>query len=266
LLQAAPLWSRSNAAPRQRTADEDGPVPDAIFADWRLAELYDVVDDDRSDLDAYVAIVAELGASSVLDVGCGTGTLACRLGLGGSEVVALDPAQASLDVARRKSGADCVRWVHGTMPDLPALEVDLAVMTGNVAQVFVTDGEWRRTLAAAHDALRPRGWLVFETRNPARRAWEGWTRELTYRELETRDAGRVATWTDLADVDFPLVSFRQVFRFQRDGVEVVSDSTLRFRGRDEITRWLTQTGFVVQDVRDAPDRPGLEFVFLAQRC
>lgn len=47
-------------------------VPDALFADPRLALLYDVIDDDRSDLDAYVAIATELGATSVLDVGCGT--------------------------------------------------------------------------------------------------------------------------------------------------------------------------------------------------
>jgi ubiquinone/menaquinone biosynthesis C-methylase UbiE len=110
-------------------------VPDPILADSRLAELYDVVEDDRSDLDAYVAIVAELHASSVLDVGCGTGTLACRLALGGIDVVGLDPADASLNVARRKAGADRVRWMHGSAPDLPSLGVDLALMTGNVAQV-----------------------------------------------------------------------------------------------------------------------------------
>ena len=135
--------------------DDDVRVPDAIFADPRLADLYDIVDDDRSDLDAYVAIVAELAASSVLDVGCGTGTLACRLALGGIDVVGLDPAEASLDVARRKVGADLVRWVHGTVWNLPPLDVDVAVMTGNVAQVFVTDAEWTRTLAAVQRRAAP---------------------------------------------------------------------------------------------------------------
>ena len=40
--------------------------PDAIFADPRQARLYDVFDDDRSDLDAYVALAGELGARRVL--------------------------------------------------------------------------------------------------------------------------------------------------------------------------------------------------------
>ncbi len=241
-------------------------VPDPVFADPRLADIYDVVDGDRRDLDAYATIVDELGASSILDVGCGTGTLACRLATDGCDVVGLDPAGASLDVARRKAGSERVRWVNGDVSDLPPLDIELAVMTGNVAQVFVTDEDWCQTLTAARFALRPGGWLVFETRNPARRAWERWIRGLTYRELHVPVVGRVDTWTEVLDVRLPLVSFRQSFRFDRDGVELVSESTLRFRDREEITECLGRTGFAVREVRDAPDRPGLEFVFMAQRA
>ncbi|WP_248294201.1 hypothetical protein [Actinoplanes sp. TBRC 11911] len=46
---------------------------DAIYADPRLAALYDLFEDDRDDLDAYVAIAADLDARTALDVGCGTG-------------------------------------------------------------------------------------------------------------------------------------------------------------------------------------------------
>jgi 2-polyprenyl-3-methyl-5-hydroxy-6-metoxy-1,4-benzoquinol methylase len=57
-------------------------VADAIFEEPRLAEIYDELDPDRSDLDAYAAMAAEFGAESVLDVGCGTGTLpACSSGV-----------------------------------------------------------------------------------------------------------------------------------------------------------------------------------------
>jgi hypothetical protein len=52
-------------------------VADAIFEEPRLAEIYDAIDGDRSDLNAYAALVDELGAHVVLDVGCGTGTFAC---------------------------------------------------------------------------------------------------------------------------------------------------------------------------------------------
>ena len=88
-------------------------MPDATFDDARLAALYDPLDPDRSDLDAYVALVDELGARSVLDIGCGTGVFALLLAARGCDVVGVDPAGASVDVARAKPGADAVRWVVG---------------------------------------------------------------------------------------------------------------------------------------------------------
>ena len=114
-------------------------------------------------------------------------------------------------------------------------------------------------------ALHAGGRLVFETRDPARRAWERWTRDETYRELDIPGVGHVATWIDLTGIDAPHVSFRHTFRFGADGAELTSDSTLRFRERDEITRDLGAAGFRVEEVRDAPDRPGAELVFVAGR-
>lgn len=83
-------------------------VPDAIFAHPMLAQIYDALDGDRDDLDLYVDLVRELGARHVLDVGCGTGSLTVLLARSGVTVTAADPAAASLDVARRKDGAQQV--------------------------------------------------------------------------------------------------------------------------------------------------------------
>jgi hypothetical protein len=43
----------------------------------------------------------------------------------------------------------------------------------------------------------------------------------------------------------------------------VSTSTLRFRERDELSTALGAAGFEVVELRDAPDRPGKEFVYIA---
>ena len=77
-------------------------------------------------------------------------------------------------MARAKPGAAAVTWLHGDATTLPRSQVDLAVMTGNVAQVFVTDEDWAATLRGLHAAVRPGGHLVLETRRPERRAWEEW--------------------------------------------------------------------------------------------
>jgi hypothetical protein len=44
--------------------------PDATFSDPRQAVLYDVFNNDRSDLEAYVTIADEVEAHHVVDVGC----------------------------------------------------------------------------------------------------------------------------------------------------------------------------------------------------
>lgn len=71
----------------------------------RLTAIYDELDGDRCDLDRYEVIVDELGARSVLDIGCGTGTLACRLVARGVTVVGVDPAPAPLERSQEPSSA-----------------------------------------------------------------------------------------------------------------------------------------------------------------
>jgi SAM-dependent methyltransferase len=226
--------------------------------------MYDELDPDRSDLDVYDAIADELGARRVLDLGCGTGTLALLLASKGLDVTGVDPASASLDVARSKQGAGRVRWIHGDATDLPPLEVDLVTMTGNVAQAIADDEAWASTLQNVYDVLRQGGHLVFETRDPAAEAWREWTRSATHDVTEIEGVGAVENWVELTAVELPLVTFRWTFVFPNGDV-LSSDSTLRFRERDEVRASLVAHGYAVDDIRDAPDRPGRELVFVARR-
>jgi len=237
-------------------------MPDAIYAHSRLAPVYDTVGGERGDLPAYLAIVDELGADRVLDVGCGTGALAILLAERGRTVFGVDPAEESLAVARAKDTTGNVTWIHGDATGLPALDADLAVMTANVAQVFLTDDDWARTLRGIHAALRPGGHLVFETRRPEYRAWEEWAADTAEVVVDVPGVGPVARRREVIAVRLPLVSFRYTYRLP-DGAVVVSESTLRFRGRDEVVASLA--GYRLLDVREAPDRPGREFVFIARR-
>jgi SAM-dependent methyltransferase len=241
------------------------------FSDPRLAAVYDALGPDRRDTDFYLGLAAELAASSVADIGCGTGLLACELAGRGHAVTGVDPAAAMLAVARHRPGGDRVHWIEGGADRLGTEIADLAVMSGHVAQVIAHDEDWRATLAATREALRPGGRVAFESRNPDARAWAGWTRRDSARTADDGAGGRFEWWYELTGVlaDGALVRSEVHYRFQ-SGEELVSANELRFRSRPELAEDLAGAGFEVErlygDWYRRPAGPGApELIFIAVR-
>ena len=243
-------------------------MQDSALDDPRLAAIYDALDPDRSDLEPYLAMIEEFGARSVLDLGCGTGVFALMLAARGVEVIGLDPSGASLDVARSKPGAERVTWIHGDASAIPGVgtgrrgDDDRQCGPGLPDRYRLARNPRRRPAA-----LRPGGRLVFESRNPDRRAWEEWTEDLTRSTTDVPGVGRVTDWVQVIEVsdDGELITFESPNVFEADGSTIVARSTLRFRSRSAIEASLVASGFALDGVRDAPDRPGRELVFIARR-
>lgn len=218
---------------------------DRHYIDPRLVELYDLENTRGADTDFYVRLAADLGARTILDLGCGTGLLTLELAIDGRLVVGIDPAPAMLAFARRQPGADRVQWVEGDSGTLGTPAADLVVMTGNVAQVFLEDAEWASTLRDIHAALRPGGHLAFESRNPDDGAWERWNREATYERFDSPH-GPMESWLELVGVGNGRVHFEGHNVFAATGEVVVASSELRFRSRAELTDSLIDSGFTVE--------------------
>jgi SAM-dependent methyltransferase len=221
---------------------------DLHYVDPRLVDLYDHDNPRGPDTDFYLRLAVDLDARRILDLGCGTGLLTRELAaVEGRHVIGVDPASAMLAVARRQPGAERVQWVEGDASAMGTPQADLVVMTGNVAQVFLSDDEWATTLGAVHDALRPGGHLAFESRNPDDRAWERWNRDATYERIDSLH-GPMECWLELASVGNGHVRFEGHNVFAATGENLVASSELRFRTHDELTASLRAAGFAVEHI------------------
>lgn len=120
--------------------------------------------------------------------------------------------------------------------------------------------DWLSTLDAVRGCLRPGGWFVFETRRPEARDWENW--DVAPTPVPLPDGREAVVTRTVTEVALPLVTFEGSITIGREVLR--STSTLRFRERHELERDLGDHGFSVVEVREAPDRPGKELVFLTQ--
>ncbi|MDV6011109.1 methyltransferase domain-containing protein [Haloechinothrix sp. LS1_15] len=221
----------------------------AEYTDPRLVRLYDAVCSGRHDIDFYLGLAREYAAWRVVDIGCGTGRLACELAALGCEVTGVDPAPAMIEFARNRPGGTAVRWVEGHAGTVGELGADLAVMTGHVAQVIVDDWQWHRTLRAAWQALRPGGVLAFESRNPDASRWTaGGMAPESCRYVDDPVLGRVAVRLRELAPRGDLARSQLTYTLTATGDTLTSTTELRFRSRAELTRALAGAGFAVQQV------------------
>ncbi|MFC7243094.1 class I SAM-dependent methyltransferase [Catellatospora aurea] len=241
---------------------------DDPYRDVELVQLYDLDNPGGEDHDYYRALADELGARSVIDLGCGTGLLTRSLVRPGRTVLGVDPSRTMLDFARSQPGAEAVTWVFGDATALsPTGTADLAVCTGNAIMHLAPD-ELPATLSALARALRAGGVFAFEARNPAYREWERWSPAATYAERIT-PVGRLREWLDVTEAEDGRVTFDAHNVFP-DGEDRVYTSVLHFRSSERFRQALESAGFTDVvcdgDWRGGPVEDGSRlFVFRARR-
>ena len=107
--------------------------------------------------------------STVLDLGCGTGTIACLLAERGYQVIAVDGSEEMLTQAARKAeGLDRPPlFLHQEMSRLRLLEpVDAAVSTLDSLNYLTTERALQETLRRVFRWLKPGGVLLFDVNTP----------------------------------------------------------------------------------------------------
>ncbi|WP_423395042.1 class I SAM-dependent methyltransferase [Burkholderia sp. LMG 21824] len=223
------------------------PADEALYTDPRLVAVYDLFNAGDRDFAFYASVIGT-ARQRILDLGCGTGTFARRLAAAGHDVVAIDPAPAMIDYARRQRDADAVRWIACDLAGLPPdARFDAVVMTGHAFQCLLTDDDIDATLRRVRHVLADGGRFLFDTRNPRVEPWRAWTPEHSARSVESRESGVVDLHHAVRAVDGAIVTFDTYYRFRRDDTLLTNTSRLRFIAQPELQARIVAAGFSSAD-------------------
>jgi len=214
---------------------------DPLYRDPNLVEFYDIENDGRDDFDFCVGMARD--ARSVLDLGCGTGLLAASLA-DGRRVAGVDPAGPMLDVARSRAGGERARWVEAAAQDVRLGETfDLVLLTGHAFQVFLTDDDALKVLKTIAAHLAPGGRFIFDTRNPAYRAWETWIPGASERMVTHPVHGAVKAWNDVQyDPATAVATYQTFYEIAATGKTLSASSQIRFIGKDRLEALMGEAG------------------------
>jgi SAM-dependent methyltransferase len=213
-----------------------------------LAVLYDDENGWDASADFYRDLAQRIGTKTLLDLGCGTGTVTRGIvsAIGGSGV-GVDPAAPMLDVARRKTGDERVEWVVGDARTIRlGRQFDLIIMTGHAFQAFLTEADQIALFRTVAAHLAPEGRFAFDSRNPAAREWLEWTPAESSRVVDTAAYGAVEIWNDAAMNPDRILDVQEHYRILSSGQRLRSDFRLRFSAPEELWDGMMIAGLAVE--------------------
>jgi SAM-dependent methyltransferase len=101
---------------------------------------------------------------TILEIGCGTGSMTRMLSERGYEVTGVDASAAMLEKARQKLGPSA-RLVHARLPEAETPDFgrhDAAICCFDVVNYFVEDGQLTGAFSQIRQGLRPGALFIFD--------------------------------------------------------------------------------------------------------
>lgn len=197
---------------------------------------------------------------TVLDLACGTGTVACLLAQRGYEVLASDGSEEMLTQAAAKA-AELERPPLFLLQDMPRLRlarpVDAVVSTLDSLNYLTRDRDLRETFRRVRRWLKPGGLFLFDVNTPDKlHRMDG----QLYMD-ETEDS--VCVWRTFFSEKRQVCTYQvDLFRLRPDGAWERSFEEHRERAWSEETlrRYLGEAGFasvrLTGDLSSRPPKPG----------
>lgn len=130
----------------------------------------------------FLVPLLEVGARTILDLGCGTGNDAARLAAAGYSVTAVDLSREAIRRAEARYGARARFVVADMTQRLPFADGGFDAVMSNVAMHMFPDGVTRAMFAEVGRVVRPSGMFLFHVNALEDRPLRA--RSLPARELE----------------------------------------------------------------------------------
>ena len=197
-----------------------------------------------------------LPVETVLDLACGTGTMACLLAERGYRMIAVDGSEEMLTQAAWKAAAleQPPMFLHQSMPRLHlGMEVDAAISTLDALNYLTRTADLRETLRRVYRWLRPGGLFLFDVNTPYKlRRMDG----QVYLD-ETEDS--YCVWRTFYAPGRKICTYQvDLFRLNANGSwdRAFEEHRERAWGREELETYLTEAGFgAVTVTGDLTSRP-----------
>ncbi|SHG04119.1 class I SAM-dependent DNA methyltransferase [Pedobacter caeni] len=211
---------------------------DQLYRDSNLTTFYDFDNTWSEDYDQYLKLAEE--ARTVLDLGCGTGTLSAALCRNNKEVVGVDYSEEMLAIAKTKTNE--VKWVQGDARTLDlGQKFDLIILSGHVFQVFLNAEDRKAVLLTIKRHLNEHGVFIFDSRNPVPKEWESWTKEQSLRTFIHPFFGKVIGWNTFR-LEKEVVIYGTFYDVLASGTIYNAYSGITFPTYEEISRLIRESG------------------------
>jgi ubiquinone/menaquinone biosynthesis C-methylase UbiE len=214
---------------------------DKLYQDSHLVQFYDY-DNPWSESFDVISNYVKVG-DSVLDIGCGTGTLSSQLIHKCKEIYALDLSVEMLNVAKEKT--DAVNWIHASATTFSLdRKFDFIFLSGHSFQTLLTKNDRLALLENIARHLKDNGTFVFDSRNPLVKEWTTWGEKESTRYFKHPIFGIIKSWNDWELKD-EIITYQTFYQVLHTDKKWTAASQISFPKKEEIYSLINQAGLSV---------------------
>ncbi len=208
-------------------------------------------------------------SKSVIELGCGTGSLAKRFIANGFEYTGIDLNRTMLDLATKKNPG--VKFIEADMRSFQMQEKKQAcIIAGRSISYLMTNKDVMDTFNAIHKNLLPDGILCFDNIDAAKfiPLIKNGKRIIHKAEFDGRKFHRESYWSVNGDQTWAF-NWDSVYSEETEKGELKKiaedNSTVRCFTKDDLCLFLELCNFSVKEIEDRPSYAFDTFVIVAQK-